>query len=106
MGRTVIAGDTSDFYNLRGRVTDVNTSAGKFSIETPDGDEMRFFVDEKTRYGGQISSLDELEVGMGAGVAYTEYSEGKLIAVGLIAGSAPELIKAKGEVTAVDDCSG
>ena len=98
----VIAGDTSDFSHVRGRVIDVNTSAGKFSIETPDGDEMRFFVDEKTRYGGQISSLEELEVGMGAGVAYTEQSEGKLIAVGLIAGSAPELIKVNGEVTEVD----
>jgi len=66
------------------------------------GAEMRFFVDEKTRYGGQISSLEELEVGMGTGVAYTEHSEGKLITVGLIAGSAPDLIKANGEVTAVD----
>lgn len=98
----VIAGDTSDFSQVRGKVIDVNTSAGKFSIETPDGAEMRFFVDEKTRYGGQISSLEELEMGMGAGVAYTEQSEGKLIAVGLIAGSAPDLIKANGEVTAVD----
>ncbi len=98
----VIAGDTSDILHVRGRVTDVNTSAGKFSIETSDGTELRFFVDEKTRYGGQISTLEELEVGMGAGVAYTEHSEGKLIAVGLIAGSAPDLIKAKGEVTAVD----
>ena len=78
----------------------------KFSIETPDGVEMRFFVDEKTRYGGQISSLEELEVGMGAGVAYTEDNEGKLIAVGLIAGTAPDLIKAKGEVTAVDAALG
>jgi len=98
----VIAGDTSDINHVRGKVIDVNTSAGKFSIETPDGIEMRFFVDEKTRYGGQISSLEELEEGMVAGVAYTEHSEGKLIAVGLIAGSAPDLIKAKGEVTAVD----
>ena len=98
----VIAGDTSDFQHVRGKVIDVNTSAGKFAIETPDGAEMRFFVDEKTRFGGQISSLEELEVGMGAGVAYTEHSEGKLIAVGLIAGNAPEMIKANGEVTAVD----
>ncbi len=59
-------------------------------------------MDEKTRYGGQISSLEELEGGMGAGGAYTEGSEGKLITVGLIAGSAPDLIKANGEVTAVD----
>jgi len=98
----VIAGDTSDINHVRGKVIDVNTSAGKFSIETHDGTEMRFFVDEKTRYGGQISSLEELEIGMGAGVAYTEHSEGKLITVGLIAGSAPDLIKANGEVAAVD----
>ena len=98
----VIAGDTSDIQHTRGKVIDVNISAGKFSIETPDGNELRFFVDEKTRYGGQISTLEELEVGMGAGVAYTEHSEGKLIAVGLIAGNAPDLIKARGEVTAVD----
>jgi hypothetical protein len=98
----LIAGDTSNFNQVRGRVIDVNTSAGKFAIETPDGTEMRFFVDEKTRFGGQISSLEELEVGMGAGVVYTEHSEGKWIAVGLVAGSAPDLIKAKGEVTAVD----
>ena len=68
----VIAGDKTDILQARGKVVDVNISAGKFSIETPDGTEMRFFVDEKTRYGGQISSLDELEVGTGTGVAYTE----------------------------------
>jgi len=98
----VIAGDTSDYLQARGKVTDINTSAGKFSIQTPEGTELRFFVDENTRYGGQVSNLDELEVGMGAGVVYQEHSEGKLIAVGLIAGHAPELSKVKGEVTAVD----
>lgn len=98
----VIAGDTSNLSQVRGSVIEFNISAGKFAIETPDGTEMKFFVDEKTRYGGQLSSLEELEIGMGAGVAYKEHSEGKLIAVGLIAGSAPELIKANGEVTAVD----
>jgi hypothetical protein len=98
----VIAGDTSDLLQARGKVIDVNLSAGKFSIQTPAGTELRFFVDEKTRYGGQISGLEEVEVGMGAGLVYQEHSEGKLIAVGLIAGNAPDLIKANGEVTAVD----
>jgi len=98
----VIAGDASDIQHARGKVIDVNLSAGKFSIETPDGMEMRFFVDEKTLYSGQISQLDELEEGMGAGVAFTEHSEGKLIAARLIAGNTSDLIKAKGEVTAVD----
>lgn len=98
----VIAGEGLDLQRARGRVVDVNTTAGKFAIQTPSGEELRFFVDEKTRYGGQISSLEELEEGMGAGVAYQEHSEGKWIAVGLVAGYAPELVKVRGEVTAVD----
>jgi hypothetical protein len=98
----VIAGEQIDFQRARGKVIDVNTSAGKFSIQTPSGEEMRFFVDERTRYGGQISGLEDLEEGMNAGVIYKEQSEGKWIAVGLIAGYAPDLVKARGEVTAVD----
>lgn len=102
----VIAGEKVDLLKARGKVTDVNTSAGKFAIETASGEELRFFVDENTRYGGQISSLDELEEGMGAGVVYKEHSEGKWIAVGLVAGYAPDLIKVRGEVTAVDAARG
>jgi hypothetical protein len=98
----VIAGEKLDLQRARGKVVDVNTSAGKFSIQTPSGEELRFFVDEDTRYGGQISSLEDLEDGMGAGVIYKEHSEGKWIAVGLIAGRAPNLVKVRGEVTAVD----
>jgi hypothetical protein len=98
----VIAGERPDLEKARGEVIDVNTSAGKFSIQTPSGEELRFFVDENTRYGGQISSLEDLEVGMGAGVAYVVQSEGKWTAVGLLAGYAPDLIKVRGEVTAVD----
>lgn len=98
----VIAAETLDLAKTRGKVLDVNASAGKFSIQTPSGEEQRFFVDEKTRYGGQISSLEELEEGMGAGVIYKEHSQGKWIAVGLIAGYAPDLLKVRGEVTAVD----
>ncbi len=98
----VLAGDPADLLKARGKVIDVNTAAGKFTIQTPDGEELRFFVDENTRFGGQISSLEDLEVGMGAGVAYEEHSAGKFIAVGLVAGRVPELVKAHGEVTAVD----
>lgn len=102
----IIAGDTSDVLKVRGRVTDVNTSAGKYTVEKPDGSKMTFFVDEKTRYGGQITSLEDLQVGWQAGIAYKEHSEGKLITVALIAGQAPELVKSKGEVTALDANAG
>jgi len=98
----VIAGEPLDLHQTRGKVVEVNTSAGKFAIQTASGEELRFFVDERTRYGGQISGLEELQEGMGAGVVYKEHSEGKWIAVGLVAGYAPELVKVRGEVTAVD----
>ncbi|MFL7813635.1 MAG: DUF5666 domain-containing protein [Anaerolineales bacterium] len=95
-------GDGEGLLKARGKVIDINTSAGKFSIHTPGGEDLRFFVDEDTRYAGQISSLEDLEIGMVAGVAYTEQGQGKLTAVGLVAGRAPDLIKVKGEVTAID----
>jgi len=98
----VIAGDTPDIQTARGKTTQVDPAAGKFRIENPEGSIITFFVDEKTRYGGQISSLEELVIGMGAGVVYKENSEGKWVAVGVIAGSAPDLEKYQGEVTAVD----
>ena len=102
----VISGDPEDFIQFRGLVTDVNTAAGKFSIEKPDGEKLTIFVDEKTRYGGQISSLEDLQEGWHAAGAARGDNPGKLVAVGLVAGDAPELVKANGEVTAVDTGAG
>lgn len=98
----VITGDPEDFLKSRGLVTDVNTSAGKFTIEKPDGEKMTFFVDENTRYGGQIQSLEDLQEGWYAGVVSREDNPGKLLAVGVVAGKAPNLLKAQGTVTSVD----
>ena len=97
----VIAGDRAGLIKVRGKITDINTSAGKFSIEKQDGTKMTFFVDENTRYGGQIQGLEDLQVGWGAAVVAKEPNPGKLVAVGLIAGAAPDLVKAKGAVTSV-----
>ncbi|MCJ7715022.1 MAG: DUF5666 domain-containing protein [Anaerolineales bacterium] len=102
----VIAGDTSDFIQVRGKITDVNTSAGKYTLERPDGTEMTFFVDENTRYGGQLQGLEDLKVGWQAGVVAKEANPGKLMTMLLIAGDAPELVKAKGVVTSVNASAG
>ncbi len=99
---TALAQEGDGLLKARGKVIDINTSAGKFSIQTPSGEELRFFVDENTRYAGQIGGLEDLEVGMGAGVAYSQQGEGKLTAVALVAGDGSNLVKVKGEVTAVD----
>jgi len=102
----VLSGDPEDFFQTRGLVTDVNTSAGKFTIEKPDGEKMTFFVDENTRYGGQLSSLEDLQEGWHAGVVAKESSPGRMLAVGVVAGDAPELLKVKGKVTSVDPGAG
>jgi hypothetical protein len=98
----VLSGDPEDYLQARGLVTNVNISAGKFTIEKPDGEKMTFFVDENTRYGGQLQGLEDLQEGWHAGVVATEFSPGKLLAVGVVAGDAPELLKVRGEVTSVD----
>jgi len=102
----VLSGDPDDYIRARGLVTDVNTSAGKFTIEITDGEKMTFFVDENTRYGGQLGSLEDLQKGWHAGVVATETSPGRMLAVGVVAGDAPELLKVKGKVTSVDPRAG
>ena len=55
--------DRPEGIRVRGEVVSVNTSAGKFRIEKPDGSELTFFVNEQTRFRGEAQSLEELEVG-------------------------------------------
>ncbi len=102
----VIAGDPAELIRVRGEITRVDPGAGTYQLQKPDGTEMTFLVNENTRYGGQIKSLDDLQVGWKAAVAARETSEGSLMTLGLIAGDAPELVKAKGVVTAVDAGAG
>ena len=98
----VIAGEPQELTKVRGEITRVDPGAGTYQLQIPDGTLMNFLVNEKTRYGGQINSLDDLQVGWKAGVVAKETSEGNLMTLALIAGDAPELVKAKGVVTAVD----
>jgi hypothetical protein len=102
----VVSGDLSELVKARGEVTQVDANAGKFRIKNQDGNILTFFVNEKTRYGGQIGSLEELEVGWQAAVAANESDDDKLIAIGVLAGDRPDLTKIQGEVTAVDSGAG
>ncbi len=98
----VIAGERPEWIKLRGTVTAVDSQAGKFRIKTADGDIITLFVDEKTRYGGQLEDLSDMQVGWKAGVAAREDPEGKLLAGWVVAGEPRHVIKARGEITAVD----
>ena len=101
----LIARQAPDLIKVRGEVTAVDPQLGKFEIITPDGERMRFFVDEKTHYQGQLSSLEEMQVGWHAGVAARE-EDGQLTAVMVIAGARPETTRAKGIVVGVDAVAG
>jgi len=80
------AGDGRTGIRVRGEVTAVDAGAGKFRLETRDGETLTFFVSEKTRYLGQLGGLADLEVGWKAGVGAFENEDGQLQAVVVIAG--------------------
>jgi ribosomal protein S8E len=108
----VAAGDPEDLPDMirfRGTVTAVDAAAGKFRLETPDGEELTFFVRERTRYRGQVEGLDDLQVGWKAVVGAAEDEDGALQAVLVAAGDPedlPDMIRFRGTVTAVDAAAG
>ena len=108
----VIAGERRerpDLEKFRGTVTEVDAASGKFRLETPDGDALTFFVGERTRYRGQLESLDDLQARWKAVVGAAEDEEGALQAVFVAAGDPEDLpdgIRVRGTVTAVDAAAG
>lgn len=102
----LIAGDSPELVKAKGVVTSVNASAGKFEIETSDGRTTQYFVDEKTRYQGQLSSLEEMKLGWQAAVAAKKGENGNLTAALVIAGTRPEQVRAQGIIVGVDPSAG
>ena len=98
----LVAGDAPELHKSRGIVTAVDPVAGIFEIKKTDGTVVSYQVDEKTRYRGQLSSLEEMQDGWYAGVAAKTDQDGGLIAVLVIAGTRPEQVRAQGLVIAVD----
>lgn len=98
----VIAGERPQRFKARGTVTAVDSQAGKFRLKTDPDEVLTFFVDEDTRYGGQLEDLSDLQVGWVAGVAAVEDPEGKNIARWVAAGEKRDRIHARGEITALD----
>ena len=57
-----------------------------FQLEKPDGTVLTIYVDENTKYRGQVESFSDLEKGMRAGVGAIEEENGNLKARQIIAG--------------------
>lgn len=102
----VIAVDPSELIKVRGEITRVDPGTGTYKLQKPDGTQMAFIVDGNTRYSGQINSLEDLQVGWKAAVVAKKTDDGSILTLALVAGDAPELVKAKGVVTAVDPGAG
>ena len=95
---------SGELVKARGEVIAVDPDAGKFRIETPEGEIHTFFVNERTRFRG-MESLAEMQVGWKAGAAARE-ADGKLWAILVIGGEKVDLQKARGRVTDVNTSAG
>ena len=82
----VIAGTRPEPIRVQGIIKTVNPGAEKFQLEKSDGTLLTIYVDENTKYRGQVESFSDLEKGMRAGVGAVEEENGNLKARIVIAG--------------------
>jgi hypothetical protein len=75
--------DPSQFGGARGLIAGVNIAANQFSLETNDGEQMTFDVNDETHYWGEIQSLADLEPEMSAIVRYQLTDIDGLLALGV-----------------------
>jgi hypothetical protein len=106
----VIAGIRPEQIRVQGLVVGVDPVAGKFRLETPDGSVLTFFVNERTRYAGQVAGIGDLEEGMRAGVSGYVDQDGNNVALGVLAGNPRdedrEIVKARGTIKTVNPGAG
>ncbi len=74
--------DPSQWVGVRGRgdVIAIDHAANTFVIQTNSGEEQTYSVDDTTRFFGQLSSLDELQIGTSVGVGGVETDDGGSLA--------------------------
>ena len=97
--------DPSDFKLVRigGEVDKINKGQSTFTIITKDGESVTISVDDRTRWGGTLTSLDDLEKGMLVGVGAVEQEDGSLLAK-LVANGNPDDQRGKrtvGQITSI-----
>jgi hypothetical protein len=85
----VIAGNPENFTRARGEITRVDAEAGTFTLLTEAGASLTCQVGEHTRYRGQLTSLEDMEVGWKAGVGARIQEDGSLMAILVVAGERP-----------------
>ncbi len=92
----------ADLNRHAGRIIAVDPAAGSFQLETRDGEQISYLLNENTRFRGGVESIEDLAVGMAAGVGSFNQDDGAELAVVVVAGRVRERSRAAGTVTAVD----
>jgi hypothetical protein len=74
--------DPEDYNAKRvlGEITSVSAAGGFFEMETRNGEDLTFSVDENTRFAGGVEKLEDLETGMKLGVLALEQEDGTWLA--------------------------
>ena len=88
---------------VRGEITSVEVGAGSFGLHTARGEDLVFLVNDQTRFfgpDGELGGLEDLEVGMVAGVA-AKQDDGSLLALRVAAGHKEDVLRVVGEITGV-----
>lgn len=96
--------DPTRFAGAVGTILSVDLSEQEFSLESRQGEEFTFEVDENTRFFGGAQELSDLEEGTGAGVRALKVEDGGLLAK-VVRTRRPN-VRLAGEVTAVDESAG
>jgi preprotein translocase subunit YajC len=83
--------------HLRGEITAISDE--EFTLETEEGEQYTFMVDDETRYFGDLESFEDLEVGLSVGVAVMRNGEDTALAKAVGAGDIVDATRAHGEIT-------
>ncbi len=73
--------DPSEHEGVSGRVSDVDTGAETFTLETRNSDDVIVMVNEETRYSGGVENLEDLQDGMLAWAGVKILDDGNLLAL-------------------------
>ncbi len=90
----------------RGEVVSVDIEAGSFTLQANSGEEKSFWVDDSTRFFGQLSSLNDLQVGMSVGVGGVEAEDGEVLARLIVGANTQEAKLHAGTIMVVTPAAG
>jgi len=89
---------------VAGEITAVDVAASVFTLHTRKGEDLRFQVDESTKFhsrSGEVDGLEDLQPGMMAGVAAKTLDDGSLLALRVAVGAKEDRVRVAGVITGI-----